>query len=81
MSLDAYVLVVDCCILTWLVATWFCEGHHKRCRVDVTCHNCRTTIDLECAEIAKTKKKIELRYDPLAIDECCYPVRSSNDGA
>jgi hypothetical protein len=38
--LDAWVLVVDCCILTWLIATWFYEGHHKRCTVKTQCFKC-----------------------------------------
>lgn len=49
MSLDAWVLAVDCCILTWLIATWFYEGHHKRCAVTVYCPTCKKQYEEICA--------------------------------
>lgn len=42
-------LVVDVLILAWLVFTWFFEGHHKRCRVEVVCPNCGGTASAGCA--------------------------------
>ena len=42
--------LLDFLILAWLVATWFYEGHHKRCRVEVVCPTCHQVLeDLRCA--------------------------------
>lgn len=41
--------VSDVAILGWLIGTWFYEGHHKRCKVDmlVTCKSCGNEIQVE----------------------------------
>jgi hypothetical protein len=40
--------VLDAAILTWLIFTWFFEGHHKRCSVELKCPNCGMTSDVHC---------------------------------
>lgn len=40
--------VSDVAILGWLIGTWFYEGHHKKCRVSVTCPHCGETSDQPC---------------------------------
>ena len=42
-------LVVDVLILAWLVGTWFWEGHHKRCKVEVRCTDCGIRTETDCA--------------------------------
>lgn len=42
--------VLDALILAWLVATWFYEGHHRRCSVNVTCPQCGATTAARCTE-------------------------------
>lgn len=41
--------VADVFIAAWLVGTWFFEGHHKRCKVDVlvTCKRCGNEFSAE----------------------------------
>lgn len=43
-------------IMGWLVGTWFFEGHHKRCQVDVlvTCKHCGAELQAEtdCSAVA-----------------------------
>lgn len=43
--------VFDIMIFVWLVGTWFFEGHHKQCKVDViatfTCAECKKEFDVE----------------------------------
>lgn len=39
--------VLDFLILLWLVATWFYEGHHRRCKIEVVCPACGKSKD-EC---------------------------------
>jgi len=41
-------LVVDVMILAWLVFTWFYEGHHRRCKVEVTCPSCGDSCEVGC---------------------------------
>lgn len=40
--------LLDALILVWLVTTWFYEGHHKKCRVTVTCQHCGRQADHDC---------------------------------
>lgn len=40
--------VLDLLILLWLVGTWFYEGHHKKCKVTVTCPHCGTESEQAC---------------------------------
>jgi len=37
MDLSAWL---DAAILFWLIGTWFYEGHHRRCKVEVVCPKC-----------------------------------------
>lgn len=41
--------VTDVAILGWLVGTWFYEGNHKQCKVDVdvTCKHCGRHVETE----------------------------------
>jgi hypothetical protein len=48
-ALAVAAVVIDAAIFGWLVFTWFFEGHHKRCRVEVVCPNCGTTASEGCA--------------------------------
>ena len=47
--IEKVALVVDVLILTWLVATWFYEGHHRRCQVDVRCPRCGAESEAGCS--------------------------------
>lgn len=42
-------LFVDVAILAWLIGTWFYEGHHRRCRVEVECKSCGAKADHDCS--------------------------------
>ncbi len=53
---DKYSFFVDVLILTWLVSSWFYEGHHKRCKIRIVCLHCSLQHDHEClADERKTK--------------------------
>ncbi len=41
--------ILDFLILAWLVATWFYEGHHRRCTVIQRCPKCGKESDARCA--------------------------------
>lgn len=41
--------VLDALILAWLVATWFYEGHHRRCTVLTRCPHCGAESSTPCA--------------------------------
>ncbi len=60
MSLEAWVLAVDCCILTWLITTWFYEGHHKRCAVTVYCPKCKQQYEEVCSAY---RKELDVLYN------------------
>ena len=45
--------VLDALILSWLVATWFYEGHHRRCSVIARCEVCGRESDLACQSKGK----------------------------
>lgn len=47
--IEVLQLSADVAIIAWLVFTWFFEGHHKRCKVDieVTCKHCARDIEVE----------------------------------
>ena len=49
MSPDKVAAIIDVLILAWLVGTWFFEGHHKRCRVEVTCPSCGRSTETCCS--------------------------------
>ena len=40
--------VLDACILGWLIVTWFYEGHHRRCEVQLHCPNCGAESKVRC---------------------------------
>lgn len=46
--IDYAILFCDGAILAWLVGTWFYEGHHRQCRVDVSCPRCGETTSRDC---------------------------------
>lgn len=46
--METYVAVMDTLILAWLVGTWFYEGHHRQCEVEVTCNHCGKTKPTWC---------------------------------
>lgn len=46
--MDTYVAIMDTLILAWLVVTWFYEGHHKQCQVEVTCSSCGASAHETC---------------------------------
>ncbi len=46
--MDVATVVLDAAILTWLIGTWFYEGHHRRCTVVTKCSHCGAHSDAEC---------------------------------
>lgn len=40
--------IFDAAILIWLIGTWFYEGHHKRCEVEITCPTCGGASTTTC---------------------------------
>lgn len=48
MDSNVGAFVIDIMILAWLVGTWFYEGHHRRCKVEVTCGHCGKTSQVGC---------------------------------
>lgn len=48
MNWESGAFLVDVLILLWLVITWFYEGHHKKCKVTVTCNHCGQENDQPC---------------------------------
>ncbi len=41
--------ILDLMILLWLMATWFYEGHHRRCTVIQRCPKCGEEKAVHCA--------------------------------
>ncbi len=39
---------LDAAILVWLIFTWFFEGHHRRCKVEVICKACGAASEHNC---------------------------------
>lgn len=46
--IEATTCLLDLLILAWLIGTWFYEGHHRRCKVEVVCPRCGQDHDQEC---------------------------------
>lgn len=46
--MEYLVAALDFFILAWLVATWFYEGHHRRCTVIARCPSCGKQHDIDC---------------------------------
>lgn len=57
--MDTVVVILDACILLWLVGTWFYEGHHKRCTVETLCPCCKEKSSVDCC----ANKEIECCTD------------------
>jgi hypothetical protein len=49
-------VAADVFIAGWLVFTFFWEGHHKRCRVELVCPNCGTASSAGCAADRRAEK-------------------------
>lgn len=48
--------VLDALILAWLIGTWFYEGHHRRCRVEIVCPTCGHKHDESCSADHRPEK-------------------------
>ena len=46
--ISVMTLFFDGAILAWLIGTWFYEGNHHRCRVEVVCSHCGRVGDQPC---------------------------------
>lgn len=46
--IEKLTLTADILIFAWLVGTWFYEGHHKKCKVTVTCPHCGEESEQAC---------------------------------
>jgi hypothetical protein len=62
MSLEKWALVIatlalffDALIFAWLVFTWFYEGHHKKCEVEVACSHCGHQESHKCSADPRNK--------------------------
>lgn len=47
-TIDQWILISDVAILLWLMGTWFYEGHHRKCKVDVYCAKCHDRAEHDC---------------------------------
>lgn len=63
MSLDKWAILIaalalffDAFIAAWLVFTWFYEGNHKKCEVDVTCSACGHKKSHKCSADPRNKE-------------------------
>lgn len=45
---EKLALLADVLILVWLIGTWFYEGHHRRCKVDMICSRCDEKATHDC---------------------------------
>lgn len=46
--IETLTMLLDFCILTWLISTWFYEGHHRRCTVITKCPTCGGEAAVPC---------------------------------
>lgn len=48
MRMETGAFIVDVMILIWLIGSWLYEGHHKHCKVEVTCAHCGHASETAC---------------------------------
>ena len=46
--MEVLMVILDFLILAWLVGTWFWEGNHEKCRVEIVCKDCGKTSNTMC---------------------------------